>query len=83
MSRTRIRPFRMTTKSPEHNSTNKELWVYIVQCHSQMLRGNSVLAGYEFDIRKLEFEKYPPMDKIDEIPKVADEDLPFLPTDTY
>lgn len=79
--------YRITTEehAPSFTATHKELRNYIQLLHSKILMGNTILGSYELKIRNmkrqmkdLEDEKYPPMDKIKDLPVVADSDLPFL-----
>lgn len=69
--------FRMMPQSIGWDSHKKAMWDYISSLHSQMRIGNNVLEGYEKKIAELEEQKYPPMDRIKDLPEVPLEDLPF------
>ena len=75
--------YRIQFISPEYNSTPKELREYIVVVHGKCRIANAVFGGYEHEISvlkrqlenakirvmELEVEKFPPMDKITELPE--------------
>jgi len=83
--------YRIKFFSPEFKSTHKQLREYIVLMHNKCRLANAVFGGYEHKINvletqlseakkkimDLEIEKFPPMDKINELPEVAESDIPF------